>query len=205
MSLLTADTSIETERLVLRRITTTDLPFYARIHADPEVARFLAHGNPRLLDETTAWLDSLLVAYRDRQLGQLAVTLRRDGTLLGRCGVSHLEVEDELQPDGTRFAHYYPSHAPTGKSCVTQQELGYTFDRAAWGNGYAREAAKAIWQYTSSRRPEIDLVSLIHPDNARSIRLATSFGAALVDRTICFGRTFDRYVWPAGNSPSTER
>ena len=197
MSLLASDTSLETERLLLRRITPEDLPFYVRIHADPEVARYLAHGNPRYLDETTAWLDSLLGAYRDLQMGQLAVLRKSDGSLVGRCGVSHLEVEDELQPDGTRFAHYYPSRAPTGMPHAKQQELGYTFDRLAWGNGYAREAAKAVWQYTVSRRAGVELVSLIHPDNARSIRLATSFGAARVDRLNCFGRPFDRYTWPS--------
>jgi RimJ/RimL family protein N-acetyltransferase len=62
-----------------------------------------------------------------------------------------------------------------------------------------------MWEYLASRRPELKVVSLIHPENTRSIRLATSFGATRVDRVTGWGRVYDRYIWPAGNKPSTER
>lgn len=205
MSLLTADATIETERLVLRRITRDDFAFFARIHADPDVARYLAHGKPRLADETAHWFDTLLACYDELQLGQIAVTRKSDGALLGRTGVSHLETELAAQADGTRLGYYYPARAPRGVAHTAQQELGYTFDRAAWGNGYAREAVRGMWDYLSARRPDLRIVSLIHPDNARSIRLATAFGARLVDRITSWDRPFDRYAWPAGKSPSTDR
>lgn len=205
MSLLALDDTLESERLLLRRITRDDLPFYARIHADPDVARYLAHGNPRTLEETTHWLESVIAAYGELQLGQIAVTRKSDGALLGRCGVSHLEMEADAQADGTYIGHYYPAHAPEGKKHVVQHELGYTLDRAAWGNGYAREAVRVMWSYLSARRPDLVVVSLIHPENARSIRLASSFGVKRVDRVNYVGRIYDRYVWPTGNSPSIER
>ena len=88
---------------------------------------------------------------------------------------------------------------------MVEHELGYTLDRTAWGNGYAREAVRAMWNYLSARRPDSRVVSLIHPDNARSIRLATSFGATLVDRVTSWDRPFDRYAWPGGKSPSIDR
>lgn len=205
MSLLRADTTIETERLLLRRMTRDDLPFYARIHAEPDVARYLAHGKPRLLDETTHWLDVILEAYDAIEYGQLAVTRRSDGALLGRCGVSCIETEIAAQPDGTRLSYYYPAHAPAGTPHAAEAELGYTFDKAVWGNGYAREAVRAMWEYLSARRRELRVVSLIHPENTRSIRLAAGFGATLVDRLVSWDRPFDRYAWPAGKSPSTDR
>lgn len=205
MSLLVSDQSIESERLLLRRITRDDLPFYTRIHADPDVARYLAHGNPRSAEETEHWLDSVMEAYRELELGQVAITRKADGALLGRCGVSHLETAVEPEPDGTYLGYYYPAHAPEGMAHVVQQELGYTLDRAAWGNGYAREAVRVMRNYLSSRRPTLNVVSLIHPDNTRSIRLASSFGVKRVDRINYVGRIYDRYVWPAGNSPSIDR
>jgi ribosomal-protein-alanine N-acetyltransferase len=205
MSLLASDQTLETERLVLRRITRDDLPFYTRIHADPEVARYLAHGNPRTAEETEQWLTSVLNAYRELELGQIAITRRSDGALLGRCGCSHLETAVEAQPDGTFLGYYYPAHAPEGTAHVVQQELGYTLDRAAWGSGYAREAVRAMWNYLSARRPNLRIVSLIHPENVRSIRLASSFGVKRVDRIDYVGRIYDRYAWPVGNKPSIER
>lgn len=205
MSLLASDDTIETERLVLRRITREDFSFYARIHADPDVARYLAHGNPRGPEETAHWFDALLACYDELQLGQIAVTRKSDGVLLGRTGVSHLETEIAVQPDGSRLGYYYPSRAPDGVAHTTEQELGYTFDRAAWGHGYAREAVRGMWDYITTRRPSLRVVSLIHPDNVRSIRLATSFGVRLVDRIMSWDRPFDRYAWPAGKRPSTDR
>jgi RimJ/RimL family protein N-acetyltransferase len=133
------------------------------------------------------------------------VTRKSDGALLGRCGCSHLETPVEPEPDGTYLGYYYPARAPQGTKHIVQQELGYTLDRAAWGNGYAREAVRAMWNYFSSRRPGLQIVSLIHPDNTRSIRLASSFGVKRVDRINYVGRIYDRYVWPAGNKPSMER
>jgi RimJ/RimL family protein N-acetyltransferase len=205
MSLLPSDDSIETERLLLRRITRDDLPFFARIHADPDVARYLAHGNPRSVEETNGWLDGLLGAYADLQLGQIAITRKSDGALVGRCGVSHLETEVDAQPDGTRLCYYYPTRAPAGTKHVAEQELGYTLDRASWGHGYATEAVAAMWKYLSTRRPESRVVSLIHPENTRSVRLARNFGVTLVDRVLSWNRPFDRYAWPAGKSPSIDR
>jgi ribosomal-protein-alanine N-acetyltransferase len=205
MTLLTADHEIVTERLVLRRITRDDLPFYSRIQADPDVARYLAHGNPRSYEESAEWLDAIVDSYRALELGQIAVTRKSDGALLGRSGVSHLQTERNARPDGTRLGYYFPQPAPEGADVVTQAELGYTFDRNAWGHGYAREAVKGVLDYVRARRPDLFVVSLIHPENTRSVRLATSFGASIVDRITSWDRPFDRYVWPAGNKPSIER
>jgi ribosomal-protein-alanine N-acetyltransferase len=202
MSFLHSGETIETDRLVLRPIRRDDLPFFERIHADPDVARYLAHGNPRTIEETAHWMDALLASYRDLQLGQVAIIRRTDSVLLGRTGVSHLETEIAARPDGTRPGYYYPTRAPAGVPHAIEQELGYTLDRAAWGNGYAREAVRAMWDYLRSRRPELRIVSLIHPDNTRSIRLATSFGVTLVDRVTTWERAYDRYAWP---STSTAR
>ena len=110
-----------------------------------------------------------------------------------------------MGPDGTHLGYYYPDYAPAGVPHTTEPELGYTLDRAAWGHGYAREAVRGMWNYLSTRRPDLRVISLIHPDNARSLRLATSFGVTLVDRIMTWGRPFDRYAWPAGNSPSIDR
>ena len=205
MSLLAADQSIETERLLLRRITREDLPFYARIHADPDVARYLAHGKPRTLEESTTWLNVVLEGYRTLQMGQIAITRKSDGALLGRCGVSHLETPVEPEADGTFVGYYYPSRAPAGVKHIAQAELGYTLDRNAWGNGFAREAVRAMWGYLREKRPDLRLVSLIHPDNTRSRRVASTFGLTRVDRVMYSALPYDRYAWPAGKSPSIDR
>jgi ribosomal-protein-alanine N-acetyltransferase len=205
MTLRAAHETIETERLILRRITPDDAPFYARIHADPEVARYISHGRPRTPAETQAFIESVLASYATLSLGQLAIVRRSDGELLGRCGLSHLESEVTPATDGIPPAYYYPARAPAGTVTRVELELGYTLDRAAWRQGYATEAVAAVWKYARENRPGERVVSLIHPDNHPSQKLANRFGVSLVDRLMFFDRPFDRYAWPSGNSPSTDR
>ena len=55
-------------------------------------------------------------------------------------------------------------------------DLGWVLHRSRWGHGFATEAATAalgwVWEYTQIDR----IVSLIAPDDLRSIRVATKIG-----------------------------
>ncbi len=55
-------------------------------------------------------------------------------------------------------------------------ELGWTLERAAWGHGFATEGAIAVRDWTVREVQPRRLISLIHPDNARSIRVAEKIG-----------------------------
>jgi ribosomal-protein-alanine N-acetyltransferase len=195
MTLLANDRQIETDRLILRRVEREDLPFFTRIHADPDVARYLGHGNPRTADESASWMDSLLASYEALQLGQIAITLKKDASLIGRSGVSDLEVETTPGPDGRKTCYFFPLRAPDGTARDNQLELGYTLDKSAWSNGYAREAVAAVYAYVRRTRPGAEVVSLIRPENDRSKRVAQSFGVTYVDQVTGWGHPFDRYRW----------
>jgi RimJ/RimL family protein N-acetyltransferase len=71
--------------------------------------------------------------------------------LLGRCGLWH--------PEG------WPG-----------LEVGWKLARHAWGHGYATEAAGAAinWAWTVLDAP--CLISVIHPENAPSVRVAERLG-----------------------------
>ncbi len=68
---------IESERLILRRIEPTDFEFFARIHADPIVARYLGNGKARSIEETHALLETFYETYKSLELGPLAVLRSR--------------------------------------------------------------------------------------------------------------------------------
>jgi RimJ/RimL family protein N-acetyltransferase len=57
-------------------------------------------------------------------------------------------------------------------------EVGWTLAREAWGRGYATEAGRAAmeWAWSELRLP--GLISVIRPENARSIRVAERLGFA---------------------------
>lgn len=199
MTLAGIHQALETDRLRLRRIQPSDLPFFTRIHADPEVARYISHGRPRTEAESATWLEQVIECYAATGLGQLAVTDRSTGELLGRCGLSYMEVVASVDESGARIGYYYPARPPASEASTVEAELGYTFDRAAWGRGYAAEAVTAVFRYATSQLRRVGLISLIHADNVRSLKVASRFGVAREDRVSLWGRSFDRYRWPDGD------
>jgi len=188
---------LESARLVLRRIAPDDLPFFARIHALPEVAQYLyPGGRPRSPEETTAWLQATLEGYEELALGYLAVVRKEDGALIGRCGLMELVVESAPPERGIRRGWFRLRQAPADVELTFECELGYTLDPAVWGQGFATEAARCVRDYARDVLRLPYAISAIHPQNARSRRVAERSGAQVADQMEAVGLTWDRWVWP---------
>jgi RimJ/RimL family protein N-acetyltransferase len=89
---------LRTPRLLLRTFHRDDLPQYAALNADPEVARYL--GGPLTRedsDDIAAWAQEL---YAREGLGLLAVERRDDGAFLGMCGLHY----QQSYPDDVEVA-----------------------------------------------------------------------------------------------------
>ena len=147
MTLARTTARLESPRLVLRRIAPADLPFFTRIHAIADVVRYTGHGRPRSAEETKDWLQATLTSYEQLELGQLAVERKSDGMLLGRCGMSDMVIEANAAAGTIPRAWFGRAQAPAGLAVIQERELGYTFDTAQWGHGYATEAAQCVFAY----------------------------------------------------------
>jgi RimJ/RimL family protein N-acetyltransferase len=197
MTLANGIGNLESTRLLLRRIAPDDLPFFARLHALPEVAQALyPEGRPRTVEETAIWLQGTLMSYEEFSLGHLAVLRKADGALIGRCGLTELVVETATPEHGLRKGWLGRERVPAGLALTFECELGYTFNPDAWGQGYATEAARCVRDYARDVLRLSYAVSAILPHNTRSRRVAEGSGAQAAGRMDVMGRTFDRYVWP---------
>jgi RimJ/RimL family protein N-acetyltransferase len=204
MTLAHGTERLESARLVLRRVATDDLPFFTRIHALPEVARYLyPGGRPRSPEQSAAWLRTTLESYEQLALGYLAVLRKADGALIGRCGLMDLVVESAEPEHRIRRGWFGDAHAPSGVALTFECELGYTFDPAVWGQGFATEAVRCIRDYARDVLRLSHAISAIHPQNARSRQLAERFGVQSGGRMEVVGLTWDRYVWPLATGGST--
>jgi [ribosomal protein S5]-alanine N-acetyltransferase len=192
---------IESERLILRRIEKADFEFFARIHADPIVARYLGNGTPRSIQETHELLERFYETYENLELGPLAVLRKSDGVLIGRCGLSDLALEVNTASGQLPRVWYQRSQVPSDTSVIFEQELGYTFDRNYWSQGYASEAAARVFEYASSTMPFRRIVSVIHPDNTPSIKIAKKCGARQEQNVMLMGQEFFRFIWPGASHP----
>jgi ribosomal-protein-alanine N-acetyltransferase len=197
MTLARGTERLESARLVLRRIGPDDLPFFARIHALPEVTQYLyPGGQTRSPEQTAAWLQATLEGYEQFGLGCLAVLRKEDGALVGRCGLTDLVVEAAAPEHEMRKGWFGRAQAPTGVALTFECELSYTFDPAAWGQGFATDAVRCVRDYARDVLRLPYAISAIQPGNARSQRVAERFGLRADGQMEVVGLTFDRYVWP---------
>lgn len=141
--------TLETERLLLRQFRDDDLDAFAAMSADLEVMEFLGP----VMSRRDAWraMAMMLGHWQLRGYGSWAVEERATGQLLGRIGL--------YNPEG------WPG-----------LEVGWTLARAAWGRGYATEGARASLDYALDTLGADHVISVIDPDNARSIAVAERLG-----------------------------
>jgi [ribosomal protein S5]-alanine N-acetyltransferase len=196
MTLAHGTDHLESARLVLRRISPDDLPFFTRIHALPQVTQYLyPEGRPRSPEESAAWLQGTLESYAQFALGHLAVLRKQDGALIGRCGLTDLVVESAAPKCGVRRGWFGRARAPAGVALTFECELGYTFDPAAWGQGFATEAVRCVRDYARDVLQLSYAVSAIRPQNTSSRRVTERFGVRAAGQMEVIGLTFDRYIW----------
>ena len=180
---MTASTSyviphLTTERLLLRGWHASDEEPYLAMLADPEVMRFLGDGKVPAPWEAWRAFAALAGHWMIRGFGMWAVEERATGAFVGRVGL--------LQPLG------WPG-----------LEIGYALDRRFWGRGYAREAAAASLEYARDTLDRDEVISIIRPNNARSIGVATSLGARPVESIDFLGGVSTIYRYPPRDSPGT--
>ncbi len=161
-------TELLTERLLLRVPRLDDAPAAAEHLTDPEVMRFIGIDGetvPReaCVDVVRKWL----ARWQANGFGQFAVERRGDGRFLGRAG---LLVWDRAGTDG-----WGPTTLP--EAVEPEIELGWTLAREHWGRGYATEAATAIRDWALGDLALERLISIVHPENRASQRVAEKLGA----------------------------
>lgn len=147
---------LETERLILRPFSEGDLDAYAAMCANPEVMRYLLLGRTLSRDESWENMATILGHWHLKGYGLWAVEHRQSGDLVGRIGF--------LNPEG------WPGI-----------ELAWTLARPYWGKGYATEGGRAAMSHGFLKLDQERIISLIHPENIRSIRLAERLGESFED------------------------
>jgi RimJ/RimL family protein N-acetyltransferase len=161
--------TIETPRLVLRPPEAADAAPLMAIHQDPEVIKYVIVGNPAA-GITAAWRSVALMLghWHLRGYGQWTVIEKADQQVVGRVGL------------------WYPEGWPG-------LELGWVIRRERWGHGLATEAASEALRWTWDHVDADHVISLIQPDNARSIRVAEKLGQRLERSEVVSGAVLQVY------------
>ena len=122
------------------------------VFGDPDVMQF--GDGPQSVDWIRSWMDQRVADYECQETGIWAVVLAESMTTIGYCGLTHY---DDVN----------------GRPEI---ELGYRLAKAHWGRGLATEIAIAVLDMAFERLPVKRIISLIDPQNRRSIRVAEKLG-----------------------------
>lgn len=152
-----AATELETERLRFRLFRDSDFPTYEQWTARMEIMRYLGG---KTLDRIQSWrhLAYQIGHWQMLGYGYYAVEEKASGKLVGRVGYTN-------HPGWPDF------------------ELGWTIVPEYQGRGYATEAARMLLDYAFTALERKHVVSLIHPDNAPSRRVAEKLGQKVEGQT----------------------
>lgn len=142
---------LSTDRLTLRMFREPDLDAYTALLANPEVMRYIGDGRTGTRNEAWRHMATILGHWHLRGYGMFAVERRDNGQFVGRVGF--------WNPEG------WPG-----------LEIGWALLREHWGHGYATEAARACLQFGFDELQFSRVISLIHPSNQQSIRVAERLG-----------------------------
>ena len=144
--------TLETERLILRKMTLEDVEAIFAYSSDPEVSRYTLWDTHRSIEDSRAFLE-LEVSKRERG-GEpdWGIVYKGDHRLVGTCGIISWE----------------PHHA--------RAEIGYALSREYWGQDLMPEAARAMIRFGFERMSLNRIEARCIAENAASARVMEKAG-----------------------------
>jgi RimJ/RimL family protein N-acetyltransferase len=140
--------ALETDRLTLRSFREEDVDTMAQLFANPDFMRF-SLGVFTERKQTVAFIEKVMAWDRAGIPSQFAVVPRGEEIVIGYCGFFY--------------------HAEHG---IEDIEIGYRLDPRYWNRGFITEAAGAVRNHGFRDRKLSRVISLIHPENIPSRRVA---------------------------------
>jgi ribosomal-protein-alanine N-acetyltransferase len=144
--------TLETERLTLRSFREEDIDAMAQLFANPDFMRF-SLGVFTKRKQTVAFIEKVMGWDRAGIPSQFAVMPRGEEAIIGYCGF-----------------FYHPEQG------IQDIEIGYRLHPDYWNRGLITEAARAVRDHAFRDWELSRVISLIHPENAPSRRVAEKNG-----------------------------
>ncbi len=143
---------LETERLIIRKLTLDDASFFFELVNDPDWIRFIGDRNVQTIDDAKDYLQNrIFKSYEDSGFGFYAVVLKSTNEVVGITGfVDRDELEDV--------------------------DVGFAFLPKGRGKGYAFESTQALMEYGIKTLKFKKVLAIANNDNERSHNLLKKLG-----------------------------
>ena len=143
---------LETDRLVLRWLSTGDAEFVLELLNEPSFLQFIGDKGVRTLEDARNYiLNGPVDMYNRLGFGLYLTELKEGGVPIGMCGL--------IKRDG-----------------LEDVDIGFAFLPRFWAKGYAYESASAVMAYGKDVLGLKRIVAITSPDNDASGKLLEKLG-----------------------------
>ncbi len=145
-------TVLETERLLLRQLSTEDAGFILELLNEPSFIRNIGDRGVRTIEDANSYiLNGPVASYAKNGFGLYLVKLKETNESIGMCGLIKRDTLEDV-------------------------DIGYAFLPRFWSKGYAVELAQAVKEYAKNTIGLNRIVAIVDPENAGSIRVLEKIG-----------------------------
>lgn len=149
---------LESQRLTTRFVKLDDVAIWTEYCRDPIATTYTALPDKTPEQMSQFVIETTIQRYADGRGGLQALISKDTGAFIGQCGIFIQEVNG-----------------------IQETEVGYHLIPRYWGMGYATEAAQLFRNYAFEHYPLDSIVSIIHPLNEPSKKVALRNGMHLSD------------------------
>jgi len=146
----------ETDRLIIREITITDIDGLFELDSDPDVHKFLGNKPISSKSAVVAVVNHIQQQYIENGIGRWAIEEKATGKFMGWTGLKL--VTERIN----NHINYY--------------DLGYRLIRKFWGKGIASESAQFSLQYGFEKLNLKEINAAAHVDNHASNKILSKLG-----------------------------
>jgi len=111
---------LETDRLLLRKMSLSDVENFFEYASDPEVAKHTTWQAHESIEDTKCFLNSVMDQYKNRQVAPWGVIHKEDKKLIGTCGFVYWDLHNN------------------------RAEIAYALSRKYWRKGYMTKAVREV-------------------------------------------------------------
>ncbi|GES45202.1 N-acetyltransferase [Rhizobium dioscoreae] len=147
-------TPIETARLILRPCAEEDRGLFYELSSDPAVLEFFPFARSR--EDADTIFSMIRNVTPEPGFELLTTVLKGDGTAVGFCSLSRVQLEPHLPRDAV--------------------EIGWRISACHWGKGYATEAGIALVRHAFTVLNLREILSVAVHDNSRVLAVMRKIG-----------------------------
>jgi RimJ/RimL family protein N-acetyltransferase len=150
------DFVLETNRLLLRKLVSSDAESMFLLDSNPKVHEYLGNNPVKSVQECSSYIENIQSQYLQNGIGRFAVVIKETNEIIGWAGLKFI-----TEPENNHVNYY---------------DIGYRLQEQHWKKGYGYEVAKAWRDFAFDVLKIKALYAAAHIDNVGSNKILQKIG-----------------------------